>query len=176
MSVTGASFDQRQGFIYITDDGSGFDLTFFDTVEDGFNGTDLDLNLSYDDWHHIDIDIQFNDGFTSGTFGDSDVIGNDVVNLYVDGSLVHTGTSWESFYAAVQDHAESISSLEFSRSDSSGVDGVVAAHLGGGLYFDNISITNQAIPEPTSAVLLALGGLALTVLRRAAQNGTTPNR
>ncbi len=164
MSVTGASFDQRQGFMYIGDDGSGFDLTFYDTVGDSFNGTDLDLNLSYSDWHHIDLEILFNDGFASGTFGDTNAEGNDVVNLYVDNALVHTGTTWESYYAAVQNHAESISSLEFSRSSSSGVGGVIAGQLGGGLYFDNLAITSQplVVPEPASVVLLlsaVVGGL-----------------
>src|SRR5690606_16330414 len=37
INVTGASFDQRHGYVRILDDGAnGFDLLFFDTVGDDF--------------------------------------------------------------------------------------------------------------------------------------------
>lgn len=169
-SVQAAAFDQRHGFVRIFDDGAGFDLTFFDTVEDGFNGTTLELNLGYDAWHTLGIEIVFMDGFTSGDFGDSDVIGNDVVNIYVNDALVHTGTSWESFYAAVQDHAESVDTLMITAS-SSGAGSVLPDQLGGGLYFDNVLVTDVRpaveAPAPATLALLGLGLAALGARARA---------
>jgi hypothetical protein len=51
--------------------------------------------LSYAGWHTVAMDVSFFDGVdTSG----GQVNGNDVVKIYVDGSLVHTGTTWESYY------------------------------------------------------------------------------
>lgn len=172
VNVTGASFDQRHGYVRIQDDGGGFDLVFYDTVGNSFNGNLLDLNLSYDDWHTVGIEIVFNDGFASGTFGDMNAVGNDVANVYVDGVLVYTGTSWESYYAAFQNHAESIDALQFSTGSA------IASQLGGGLYFDNVIVTNQGpdlqqtpVPEPASIVVwaVATGALTLRIRRRRLQ-------
>lgn len=170
MAVNGAAFDQRHAFIRILDDGgAGLDLEFFDTVGNGFSSTFFDLDLSRDDWHSLAIETIFIDGFASGGFGDSDAVGNDIVNIYLNGTLLHTGTSWESFYASAQNHAESIDSLHIQRSGDTGGTTGVPAHLGGGLYFDNIMITSDRfvadVPAPATAILL-VAGLAGCALRR----------
>jgi hypothetical protein len=163
MNVNAGSFDQRHGYVRIIDDGaSGLSIGFFDTVGETFNFTTIATGLSYTDWHKIGIEILFNDGLTSGTFGDDDAIGNDIVKIYIDGMLAHTGTSWESVYAGAQDHAESVDSLQFSGTTN-------AALLGGGLYFDNILVTDvgpAAVPAPGTLALFGLGLAGLGLVRR----------
>lgn len=132
ISVQGSSHDQRHGFVRIFDDGSGFDLEFFETA-DGctFTGTLIDTNLSYTDWHTLGIEIFFVDGLDSGTAGSAGAFGNDIVNIYVNGFLVHTGTSWESCV-----DAQSVDRLMF------GSGGVIPGQIDGGLYFDNVLVTD----------------------------------
>ena len=123
----------------------------------GFNGTDLDLDLAYDQWHNLAVAIQFVDGLNP------DGTGNDIVDLYVNGSLAHTGTSWEVGYDANNSgQARSMDRLRFDHS------GVISGLSGGGLYFDNVSISGTipssggVIPEPGSVVIWSLlGGAAL---------------
>lgn len=167
IGVTAQSFDERHGFIAIQDDGAGFDLRFTETVGAGFSSTDLDLNLSYADWHTVGIEIRFMDGLASGALGDFDAVGNDVVNIYVDGAKVHTGTSWESLLAFFS-RVESVDTLGFSSSV------MIPAQSGGGLYFDNVLVQDfrpvQAVPLPAAAWagLLTLGGIAAARRRRRA--------
>lgn len=132
ISVQASSADRRHGFVRILDDGAGFDLVFFDTdAAGGFVGTAIDTNLSYTDWHTLGIEIFFMDGLGTGGAG------NDVVNIYIDGVLVHTGTSWETVYSPPQ----SVDRLMIAASDS-GSGPVIPGQLGDGLYFDNVLVTD----------------------------------
>jgi len=157
----------RNSFLGISDDGAnGFDVTFFETgiAADPFGATsnfpEIASDLSYTDWHRIDIVIEFEDGLNP------DTTGNDIVTVSVDGVEVYVGTTWESFYngsnpaglaLADQPQRQAVDSLLF-RSSST-----VPANLGNGFYIDNVT-TN--VPEPASAVLLGLGGLVLLRRRR----------
>jgi hypothetical protein len=155
LSIVPSSHDSRHGFVRLIDDGagSGLDLEFFDTIGATiFNSTILDLNLSYTDWHTLGIEIFFVDDLAVGVLGDTNAEGNDVVNIYVDGTLVHSGTSWESVYAANTIDARRIQSVDrllFARSN-----GVIPAQLNGGMYFDNVLVTDSCPPgncnEPPS--------------------------
>jgi hypothetical protein len=170
INVSGACGDDcRHGFVRIIDDGSGFDLGFFDTGDN--SGTSscssfpfilLDLNLSYTEWHNVVIEITFVDGFGPGGFG---VEGNDIVNIFVDGSLVHTGTSWETCYAFV------------GNGSPRGIDRLVIyqatddkATSDGGLYFDNMRISDQSCapqppaPPPVAAPALSELGTIISIL------------
>ena len=151
IQITPSSADQRHGFVRIIDDGagSGLDLQFFDTIGTGFNGTTLDLDLAYDEWHTLGIEIEFVDDLASGVLGDSDAEGNDIVKVIVDGQVVHCGTSWESFYASLADDTRRIQSVDRLLIGHSGPGaGTVVAQLGGGLYFDNVLVTDQP-SQPT---------------------------
>lgn len=133
-----SSHDTRQGYVRIVDDGSSnFDLLFFDVeaVESGgnctatsrFRGTAIDLNLDPSLWHQLGIEIFFQDGLAG------DGSGNDIVNVYVDQTLVHTGTTWEACIGA-----RSVDRLLF----EAGGDTELEDHLGNGLYFDQILVTD----------------------------------
>ncbi len=143
-----ASADQRHGYVNILDDGAaGFDLHFWRADLDAYDV--IDANLSYTDWHTLGIEILFHDGPA-----------NDVVNLYVDGSMIHTGPSWEAYYTA---HSESVDRLTFDTY-------LDERYLGAGLYFDNVLVAEQqppaaVIPEPSTLTIFAVG-LACVALCR----------
>ena len=130
-----ASMDQRHGYVRILDSGAGLDVGFwnaplgvYDTVTTG---------LSYTDWHTLGINVIFNDG-----------LDNDVVDVYVNGGLLYTGPSWESYYTG---YAESVDRLSFDTY-------LNTSFLGGGLYIDNVLIDDIVVPIP-GAVLLGILGL-----------------
>ncbi len=136
MDVTPACGDDcRHGYVRIVDDApNGFDLVFFETGAGGFNeflGADINLDLSYSDWHTLGIAITFIDG------QNLDGTGNDIIEVYVDNTLVHTGTSWETGYRISTTSVRGVDRLAFSRSSQG------AAPVGGGLYFDNLLITDE---------------------------------
>jgi hypothetical protein len=136
LAVVANSSDTRQAFLYITDNGSGLDLTYFETA-DGclFPATEVATGLSYSDWHTLGIEILFNDGLGSGVVGSAGATGNDVVNIYVNSQLVHTGTTWESCVGS-----RVVDQLLFETRNHD------EAFLGGGLYFDNVLITDVCPP------------------------------
>ncbi|MEO0650583.1 MAG: hypothetical protein AAFZ65_07895, partial [Planctomycetota bacterium] len=94
----------RQSFISIEDNGAGIDIDFFDTAfnhpvnnpNGGFFLTEIATGLSYGDKHNVVFDITFVDG--NEMDGDGNFFGNDIVRMWVDGNLVHTGTTWESYW------------------------------------------------------------------------------
>jgi hypothetical protein len=87
----------RMSFVGITDNGtSGFDLNFFETYAGGTFSSSIPIatNLSYTDWHELDIYIEFVDGLNG------DGSGNDIVVITLNGNIIHIGTTWETFYAS----------------------------------------------------------------------------
>lgn len=142
----------RQSFIDIEESAvatSGIDIVTFDVDDDGnfLPATTIAAGLSYTDWHTVGMEVLFNDGPD-----------NDVVNYYVNGSLVHTATSWEEFYsnqqAAQHPLGVPVQSLLFRLSS-----GAVPAVEGQGFYIDNVS--TLVVPEPTSLALVGLSCVAL---------------
>lgn len=84
----------RMTLLNLIDTGSGITLRFFDVIDDGagylFQSTDIAVDLSYTDIHNIDMKITFVDGRA-----------NDIVEIFLDGVLIHTGTTWEVYYEKV---------------------------------------------------------------------------
>ncbi|QDU47240.1 PEP-CTERM motif protein [Symmachiella dynata] len=154
----------RQGFVDIEDTGSSLEIITYDVDSSGnFVGpTTISTGLSYTDWHTLGIEVLFMDG-----------VENDVVNYYVNNSLVYSGTSWEQFYAihqpALQPLGVPVQTTLFRVSGTA-----ATGTLGGGLYIDNVltEVNNvNAVPEPSSMVLLGIGmvGLAGYGMRRRKQ-------
>ena len=150
----------RNSFLRIDDTGAGFDLVFYET---GVNGTfsnsttTIATGLSYTDIHKIEMNIEFVDGLNwSGDVGDSDFTGNDIVTIKLNDSVIHTGTTWESYwYSLDETESHAVNGMVFRPRQSDG------DYEGGGLLFG----LPQATPVPASAVS-ALGGLGLASVHR----------
>ncbi|HPF36160.1 MAG TPA: right-handed parallel beta-helix repeat-containing protein, partial [Candidatus Krumholzibacteria bacterium] len=131
----------RSAFVSISDNGAtGLDVGFYDTdAIGGFISTTLATDLSYSDWHELDIYITFADGLNG------DASGNDVVSIQLDGNTVHQGTTWETYYAlypgSFPQNPYAADALMFR------VAGTAQPGLsGGGLFIDDVLIDNEPYP------------------------------
>ena len=79
----------RMSWVQMTDTPSGLALNFEDYQESiqNFVTTPIATGLDRTVPHTVKMTIQFIDGPA-----------NDVVKVYLDGALIHTGTSWEDYY------------------------------------------------------------------------------
>jgi hypothetical protein len=89
----------RMSYLRFNDEADGVHVVFVDVTNKGGLGTATTWNpdvpiatLDRAKSHAIRFEIAFVDG--PGTDG----VGNDVVKIFVDGVLKHTGTTWENYY------------------------------------------------------------------------------
>ena len=140
---------KRQSFLSIEDNGAGIDLEFYDTQGNhpvsnqngGFVSTDVITGLSYAGVHNIAFDITFVDG--NIVDGGGFVYGNDIVKIFVDGVLVHTGTTWESYWwttteGQVPPSIQAIDTLLFRLSTPG-----PGSLSGNGYYIDNVLVSTK---------------------------------
>jgi len=144
----------RQSFIDIEDSLDGIDLLFYDYdfSTHAFVGTHIATDLARDSVYNLGFEILFVDGQD-----------NDIVNIYLDNTLIHTGTSWEQYYVDVQPLAVpvTIDTLLFRQSGTAD-----PGLQGGGYYFDNFQVTASVVPLPGAAALGFLGMGLIGVRRR----------
>lgn len=158
---------RRQSFLSIEDNGTGIDIDFFDSAGNhpmdnpngGFQLTEIALGLSYAHPHTIAFDITFVDGNVVDM--DGNVFGNDSVDIYIDGVLVHSGTTWESYYTTTTEGQapptkQAIDTLLFRLSTPAGMP---ASLIGGGYYVDNVYISDA----PPAVQNLTTGGVYSTI-------------
>src|SRR6185369_3382137 len=71
---------------------------------------------------------------------------NDVVKIYIDGSLVHTGTSWEDYFRENQPEnaVPTVDSLLFRESGTAN-----GADQGNGFLVDNFSLSSSNVEAPS---------------------------
>ncbi len=91
--------------------------------------------------HTLALSVDFHEG-----------TGNDVVRVYVDGALVHTGTTWEDYYAFDPESSDglpsrTVDSVLFRTSGASAPD-----TLGNGFFIDNLKTSSGPIPVGTTTV------------------------
>jgi len=137
----------RMSYLRFEDQSDGIHVFFDDVTDAGPLGTTATFNESDIATitrapHTIKFDMDFVDGPA-----------NDVVKIYIDGSLVHTGTSWEDYYRYDPEQAGNgnqlfpVKTLIFAARGSS-----VPANLGNGYLIDNLSMSSGPIPQDCSAV------------------------
>jgi len=177
VSPSAKQFDGRMTYVELYDTGSGIDVYFYETGHTGdvWGASSQFLlvapGLSYTDVHHVEICLEFVDGLADvGGL----LYGNDIVQIFVDGALVHTGSSWETYYygtptfGLTSDDKRAVDSLTFAMRGTA-----VTSTLGGGYFFDNVIVDNQPcggppIPEPVTlaGLVLGVGSLVGYVRRR----------
>lgn len=131
----------RMSYLSFVDSATGIDVTFYDVTNAGplpsvasFNPTSLG-SLNRNISHTIKFVINFVDGPA-----------NDVVKIYIDNALVHTGTSWEDYFRFDPEQSGSgnvlspVNSLIFRASGTA-----APSTLGNGYLIDNVVLTSSAI-------------------------------
>ncbi len=136
----------RMSWVQMTDTPGGLEINFFDyqkSVGD-FVSTNVASGLDRTQPHIIKITMNFVDGAE-----------NDIVNVYVDGVLLHTGTSWEDYFRDVEGNpTRTVDSILF-RAGGAPAPGT----LGFGFLVDNLSLTSSiVIGPPTSRDQCKNGG------------------
>ncbi|HVM58942.1 MAG TPA: choice-of-anchor C family protein [Candidatus Paceibacterota bacterium] len=143
----------RMSYVRFEDSASGINV-FFDDVQGTSNpanfvetqiagGAAATPALSRTAPHTIKFSMDFVDGPS-----------NDVVQVYIDGVLVHTGTSWENYYRfdpesnpSLVSNSRTVDSLIFRAGGSS-----VPANSGKGFLFDNVSLSSSTVPPAAAPV------------------------
>lgn len=157
----------RMTWINLQDTGSGFNVNYYESVGGGTfpaSSTTIASGLSYADLHTLEMGITFVDGVD--TVG-GQVFGNDVVRIWLNGSLIHTGTTWESYYYNYERITAGTPRLQAVDSMLFRVSGTAAAGTSGnGFYFEDFAIGNTIVPAPGAMALMGVAGLCANRRRR----------
>ena len=128
----------RMSWVRMEDTPGGLRVLFNDYQHDvdpecddggGFVQTPIATGLARGTAHSVRIEMDFVDGPE-----------NDVVRVYVDGSLAHTGSSWEDYFRDCEgNETRTVDSLLFRASGTA-----APANAGKGFLIDNVSLTSGA--------------------------------
>jgi len=81
--------------------------------------------------------------------------------VWLNGSLIHTGSTWESYYNSFEAITPGTRRVQAVDSMLFRVSGTAAtANSGNGFYFEDFEIGNTIVPAPGALALLGLAGLA----------------
>lgn len=136
----------RMSYLRFEDAADGINV-FFDDVQTTTNPaswteTQVGSGLSRTVPHTIKFAMDFVNGPS-----------NDVVKIYIDGTLVHTGTSWENYFrfatesqgsphdVTLENKSRTVDSLLFREGGTAG-----PANAGYGFLIDNYSLTSSTVP------------------------------
>lgn len=140
----------RMSYLGFRDDPDGIRVNFFDAQGTSnpanFVETVVATGLSRAVTHTAKFVIDFVDGPS-----------NDVVKIYIDGVLVHTGTTWENYYRfdpesnpSLIDTSRTVDSLLFRTGGTA-----APATAGLGYLIDNLSLESSATPPTFVTVTIA---------------------
>ena len=168
LSASAKQSTVRMSWLQLQDTGTGFNLNVYDLLGNGTfpsSATTIASGLSYTDLHTIEMGITFVDGVS--TVG-GQVYGNDVLKIWLNGALIHTGSTWESYYYNYERITAGTPRLQAVDSMLFRVAGTAAPGTSGnGFYFEDFAIGNTIVPAPGAAALIGLAGL-ITGRRRKA--------
>ena len=120
----------RMSWIQIADLADGLALNFNDYQGGAFVQTNIASGLSRTTSHILRVTMQFVEGSA-----------NDVVKVYLDGSLIHTGTSWEDYFRDWEDgFSRTVDSVLFRTGGAS-----APATANNGILFDDFSVNTGTI-------------------------------
>jgi Ca2+-binding RTX toxin-like protein len=144
----------RMSYLGFEDTADGIDVIFYDVQSTGspanFVGTTVADNLSRAVTHKAKFVMDFVDGPS-----------NDVVKIYIDDVLVHTGTTWENYYrydveASAEQSPRITKTLIFRTGGAA-----APATLGLGYLIDNLSLSTSiiaAVPDVTVSIVKYIDG------------------
>lgn len=152
----------RMSYLQLKDEAAGITVIFYDTPGTtspaNFSPTTIATGLSRLTSHTIKFAVDYLEGPS-----------NDIVKIYIDGNLVHTGTTWENYFrydveSAAEQTPRTTDSLIFRSSGTA-----VPSNAGNGFLFDNFDLSSETFAvAPTtnpassvtssSAVLNAING------------------
>lgn len=134
----------RMSWVQIIDEAAGLTLNFGDyqTAQTNFIYTPLATGLDRSAVHHLRITMEFVDGPD-----------NDIVQVFLNGTLMHTGTSWEGYFNNVEvKPTRTVDSLLFRTAGTA-----APATSGKGFFFDNLRLTSSDVPTSGSATVKVSG-------------------
>ncbi len=129
----------RMSYLSFVDSVAGIDVTFYDVQGTSnpanFVPTVVATGLDRAVPHTVKLVMDVVDGPS-----------NDIVKVYIDGSLVHTGTSWENYYrydseASAEQSPRIVKTVLFRVAGTA-----VPATLGNGFLIDNLSLSSASVP------------------------------
>ncbi len=143
----------RMSYLRFEDAAGGINAFFYDvqgvTNPANFVETQVATNLSRAMPHSIKFVMDFVNGPS-----------NDVVKVYIDGILVHTGTSWENYYRfdsesnpSLVSNSRTVDSLLFRLSGTA-----TSANAGNGFLVDNSSIVSGPVPNAICSTTTLVSG------------------
>jgi hypothetical protein len=137
----------RMSYLRFVDEGSGVHVLFDDVTDSGplpkeaeFNETDIGT-LSRGAAHKVEFDIEFVPG-----------PGNDIVKVFLDGTLAVTGTTWEDYYRFDPEQGGGnnlvpVTNRLLFREGGTAVGG----NSGKGFLVDNVALSSEGAPGPTGS-------------------------
>ena len=135
----------RMSWIQMLDTPTGLQLNFIDYQDSlsDFVQTSIATSLSRTVPHTVKITMQFIDGPA-----------NDIVKIYLDGALIHIGTSWEGYARAAGGATNPVDSILFRLAGAA-----APANLGKGFLIDNFS-SFSGVGAPPAIIPPVTGGTA----------------
>lgn len=127
----------RMSYVGFSDDADGITINFYDV-----QGTGTPANFVATTLGTYDRSISHN---VKLTFEAVNGPSNDVVKVFVDGALAHTGTSWENYYrfdteASAEQNVRIVRTVLFRTGGSA-----IPATAGNGFLIDNISLASTNV-------------------------------
>lgn len=139
----------RMSWVQMADAADGLQVNFYDYADGDFRLTTVASGLDRSVPHTVRVTMHFVDGTA-----------NDVVHVFVDGTLVHTGTSWEDYFREQESSpTRTVDSILFRTGGAPGVDDAPST-AGAGFLIDDLSLTSA----PTLGCVFSTSGTTMTLV------------